>query len=55
MFAAKQAMKAGFNGVEIHSGNGYIFQQFLAKSVNQRGDAYGGSIDARSKFLLDTV
>lgn len=54
-FAAKQAMKAGFDGVELHSGNGYIFQQFLATSVNQRGDTYSGSIEGRSKFLLETV
>lgn len=53
--AAKNAMTAGFDGVEIHAANGYLFQQFLSTSANHRADAYGGSVENRSRFLLETV
>ena len=43
--AAKNAIKAGFDGVEFHAANGYLPQQFLADSSNQRNDEYGGSYD----------
>ena len=53
--AAKRAQKAGFAGVEIHGANGYIFTQFLAPADNPRNDEYGGSIENRARFLLETV
>ncbi|KAG6855777.1 hypothetical protein H0H87_010957 [Tephrocybe sp. NHM501043] len=54
--AAKNAVDlAGFDGVEIHGGNGYLIDQFLQKGSNERTDNYGGSIEARSKFGLDVV
>lgn len=53
--AAKNAIKAGFDGVEIHGANGYLIEQFLNPFVNNRTDEYGGSIENRSRFLLETV
>ncbi len=53
--AAKNAVAAGFDGVEFHSANGYLMEQFLNPGVNQRTDQYGGSIKARSSFLLSVV
>ena len=53
--AAKNAIAAGFDGVEIHGANGYLIQQFLSTNVNQRHDEYGGSIENRSRFLLEVV
>lgn len=53
--AAKNAMEAGFDGVELHAANGYLPNQFLAESANQRTDEYGGSIENRSRFLLDVM
>lgn len=48
--AAKYAMDAGFDGVELHGANGYLIQQFLADSSNLRTDAYGGSVENRVRF-----
>jgi len=48
-------MIAGFDGVEIHAANGYLFQQFLSTSANHRTDIYGGNIENRSRFLLETI
>jgi len=55
--AARFARDAGFDGVEVHSANGYLLDQFLQDGVNKRDDAYGGSIENRMRFLsqvLDT-
>ncbi|CAC9976221.1 alkene reductase [Flavobacterium panici] len=53
--AAKNAIKAGFDGVEIHGANGYLIEQFLNPFVNNRKDEYGGSIENRSRFLLEII
>lgn len=53
--AAKRAMEAGFDGVEIHSANGYLLNQFLESKTNHRIDAYGGSIEKRTRLLLEVV
>ena len=53
--AAARAKAAGFDGVELHAGNGYLPDQFLQDGSNQRTDAYGGSIENRSRFLLEVV
>ena len=53
--AARNAMKAGFDGVEIHGANGYLVEQFLRDSSNQREDMYGGSIPNRVRFLFEIV
>jgi N-ethylmaleimide reductase len=51
--AAKNAIEAGFDGVEIHGANGYLIDQFINPVANQRTDEYGGSIENRSRFLLE--
>ncbi|MBF4516924.1 alkene reductase [Flavobacterium sp. ANB] len=53
--AAKNAIEAGFDGVELHGANGYLIEQFLNPFVNTRTDEYGGSIENRSRFLLEAV
>ncbi|NCT16829.1 MAG: alkene reductase [Flavobacteriaceae bacterium CG_4_8_14_3_um_filter_34_10] len=53
--AAKNAMEAGFDGVEIHSSNGYLFHQFFNATSNHRKDAYGGSMENRSRILFETI
>lgn len=53
--AAKNAIDAGFDGVEIHGANGYLIQQFLSTNVNQRTDEYGGSVQNRARFLFDVL
>lgn len=52
---AKNAVEAGFDGVEIHGANGYLIDQFLRDGTNRRDDAYGGSVANRARFLLETV
>lgn len=53
--AAKNALAAGFDGVEIHGANGYLLDQFLQDGSNQRTDQYGGSIANRIRLLLEVV
>lgn len=53
--AAQNAMVAGFDGVEIHSANGYLFDQFLHDGSNQRRDRYGGAIENRARFLIEAI
>jgi N-ethylmaleimide reductase len=53
--AARNAMAAGFDGVEVHGANGYLLDQFLRSGSNQRTDAYGGSIDNRARLLLEVM
>lgn len=53
--AAENAKRAGFDGVEIHAANGYLFDQFLHDGSNKRTDRYGGSIENRARFLLEAV
>ncbi len=53
--ATRNAREAGFDGVEIHSANGYLIDQFLQDNVNVRADQYGGSAANRARFLLEVV
>jgi len=53
--AARRLWRAGYDGVEIHAANGYLFQQFFSPRINHRDDAYGGSIENRMRFLLETM
>jgi N-ethylmaleimide reductase len=53
--AARNALAAGFDGVEVHAANGYLIDQFLRDQTNKRTDRYGGSIENRSRFLLEVV
>ncbi|MDB5017546.1 MAG: alkene reductase [Mucilaginibacter sp.] len=53
--AAKNAIAAGFDGVEFHGANGYLIEQFISPATNQRTDEYGGDIVARSRFLLEII
>jgi N-ethylmaleimide reductase len=53
--AARNAMDAGFDGVEVHGANGYLLDQFLRDSANDRADAYGGSIENRARLLIEVM
>jgi len=53
--AAKMAMNAGFDGVEVHSGNGYLPEQFLSSNINQRTDEYGASPEKRCRFVIELM
>ena len=52
---AENAKAAGFDGVEIHGANGYLLDQFLQTSTNQRTDSYGGSVENRARLLLEVT
>lgn len=53
--AAANAIKAGFDGVEVHAGNGYLLDQFAQDGANVRTDAYGGSIENRARLMLEVA
>jgi len=53
--AARCAMDAGFDGVEIHAANGYLIEQFLRDSINDRTDLYGGPIENRARLLIEVA
>ena len=48
-------MAAGFDGIEIHSSNGYLFHQFFSRQANQRDDEYGGSHENRARFFFEVL
>jgi len=53
--ATRHALEAGFDGVEVHAANGYLLDQFLRDGSNKRTDQYGGSLENRSRLLLEVV
>ncbi|KAF5001168.1 hypothetical protein FGRMN_1192 [Fusarium graminum] len=53
--AAKNAIEAGFDGVEVHGGNGYLVEQFLSSNINKRTDHYGGSEEKRCTFAIELM
>jgi NADPH2 dehydrogenase len=53
--AAKNAIEAGFDGVEVHGANGYLMDQFIQDTANKRTDAYGGSNENRSRFAVEVT
>lgn len=53
--ATRHSLDAGFDGVELHAASGYLPNQFLAPNTNQRTDRYGGSIDNRIRFVVETL
>lgn len=53
--AARRAIDAGLDGVEIHGANGYLLHEFLSPAANRRTDAYGGSPEARASFVVEVV
>jgi N-ethylmaleimide reductase len=55
VLSAKNAVAAGFDGIELHSANGYLLEQFLRPNSNRRTDGYGGSIERRSRFVLEVL
>jgi N-ethylmaleimide reductase len=53
--AAKHAVEAGFDGVELHGANGYLLEQFLSPHTNRREDIYGGNVENRARFVLEVA
>ena len=53
--AARNAIRAGFDGVEVHGANGYLLDQFIQDVTNKRTDEYGGSVENRARFVLEVV
>jgi 2,4-dienoyl-CoA reductase (NADPH2) len=52
---ARRAREAGCDGIELHSGNGYLFSQFLCKGINDRQDGWGGTLENRARFLIEVI
>jgi len=53
--AARRVRAAGLDGIELHSGNGYLFTQFLSPAINDRSDQYGGSLENRFRFFKEVI
>uniref|UniRef100_UPI0006CF838F oxidoreductase n=1 Tax=Methylogaea oryzae TaxID=1295382 RepID=UPI0006CF838F len=53
--ATRNALEAGFDGVEVHGANGYLLDQFINSNSNQRSDRYGGSVANRARLLLEVI
>jgi N-ethylmaleimide reductase len=53
--ATRHALEAGFDGVELHAASGYLPEQFLSSGTNQRTDRYGGSLENRTRFILEVL
>jgi len=53
--AARRAVEAEFDGIQVHGAHGYLFNQFLSPAFNKREDSYGGTVENRSRFLIETI
>jgi len=53
--AARNAIRAGFDGIEVHGANGFLPDQFIQDVTNKRTDEYGGSVENRARFVLEVI